>query len=94
MDLQLSDKVAVVTGGSVGIGLAIARGLAAEGVHLVLCARDPDRLHAVAGAVRTDFPVRVIGVPADVGTAEGGIAQREGSPGLGPREVFLLLGPF
>jgi NAD(P)-dependent dehydrogenase (short-subunit alcohol dehydrogenase family) len=71
MDLHLTDKVAVVTGGSVGIGLAIARGLAAEGVHLVLCARDPDRLQAVVDAIRTDCPVRVTGVPADVGTAEG-----------------------
>ena len=33
MDLQLKDKVAVITGGSVGIGLAVAQGLAAEGVH-------------------------------------------------------------
>ena len=34
MDLGLTDKVAVITGGSVGIGLAVAKGLAAEGVHL------------------------------------------------------------
>jgi len=39
MDLGLKDKVAVITGGSVGIGLAIAEGLAAEGVHVVLAAR-------------------------------------------------------
>ena len=71
MDLHLTDKVAVVTGGSVGIGLAIARGLAAEGVHLVLCARGRDRLQAVVDTIRTDFPVRVIGVSADVGTVQG-----------------------
>ena len=34
MDLGLKDKVAVITGGSVGIGLAIAEGLAAEGVNV------------------------------------------------------------
>jgi NAD(P)-dependent dehydrogenase (short-subunit alcohol dehydrogenase family) len=71
MDLQLSDKVAVVTGGSVGIGLAIARGLAAEGTNLVLCARDADRLKAVSDKIQGEFPVRVIGVTADVGAAEG-----------------------
>jgi NAD(P)-dependent dehydrogenase (short-subunit alcohol dehydrogenase family) len=71
MDLQLKDKVAVVTGGSVGIGLAIARGLAAEGVHLVLCARDADRLTAVVDTIRSDFGVRAYGVPADVGNTVG-----------------------
>ena len=35
MDLGLKDKVAVITGGSVGIGLAVAEGLAAEGAHVV-----------------------------------------------------------
>jgi NAD(P)-dependent dehydrogenase (short-subunit alcohol dehydrogenase family) len=71
MDLQLKDKVAVVTGGSVGIGLAIARGLAAEGVNLVLCARDPDRLTAVVETIKTDFGVRAFGVPADIGSVAG-----------------------
>jgi NAD(P)-dependent dehydrogenase (short-subunit alcohol dehydrogenase family) len=71
MDLQLTGKVAVVTGGSVGIGLAIARGLAAEGVHLVLCARDADRLGAVVETIKSDFGVRVTGVPADVAADQG-----------------------
>jgi NAD(P)-dependent dehydrogenase (short-subunit alcohol dehydrogenase family) len=69
MDLQLRDKVAVVTGGSVGIGLAVARGLAAEGVHLALCARDATRLEAAAERIRTDFRVRVLTVAADIATA-------------------------
>jgi 3-oxoacyl-[acyl-carrier protein] reductase len=36
MDLELKDKVAVITGGSAGIGLAVAQALACEGVHLLL----------------------------------------------------------
>ena len=44
MDLGLKGKVAVITGGSVGIGLAVAEGLAAEGVNLVLTARGEERL--------------------------------------------------
>lgn len=39
MDLEIAGKVAAITGGSEGIGLAVAEGLAREGVHLVLCAR-------------------------------------------------------
>jgi len=71
MDLQLTGKVAVITGGTVGIGLAIARGLAAEGAHLALCARDEQRLRAVVDRLREDFQVRVIGVAADVGGLDG-----------------------
>ncbi|MBU2662482.1 SDR family oxidoreductase [Actinoplanes bogorensis] len=51
MDLRLTDKVAVVTGGNAGIGEAIARGLAAEGAHVALVARDPDRLREVADSI-------------------------------------------
>src|SRR6187402_134503 len=71
MDLQLTGKVAVVTGGTVGIGLAIARGLAAEGAHLALCARDAERLATVVDTIKTEFSVRVLGVPADVGAPDG-----------------------
>jgi NAD(P)-dependent dehydrogenase (short-subunit alcohol dehydrogenase family) len=69
MDLGLKGKVAAITGGSVGIGLAIARGLAAEGVHLALCARNAQRLAEVAQAIRQEFDVQVLGVPADVSQA-------------------------
>ena len=69
MDLGLSGRVAVVTGGSVGIGQAIARGLAAEGVHLALCARDEGRLSGVAKEIAQEFGVRVLSVAADVSVA-------------------------
>src|ERR687898_1188622 len=66
MDLNLRDKVAVVTGGSVGIGLAIAQGLAREGVHLVLCARQEERVKTVAQSIQNQNGVRAIGIRADL----------------------------
>jgi NAD(P)-dependent dehydrogenase (short-subunit alcohol dehydrogenase family) len=69
MDLGLGNKVAVVTGGSAGIGLAIAEGLAQEGVHLVLCARNAERLAARANGIFEKYGVRAIGVPTDVSRA-------------------------
>lgn len=66
MDLELKGKVAAITGGSVGIGLAVAEGLAQEGVHLALCARDGGRLDQQAERIAEQYGVRVIGVRADV----------------------------
>jgi len=70
MDLLLKDKVAVITGGSKGIGLAVAKGLAEEGVHLALCARDVMRLHLAEEALRTQYNVRVLAHPCDVTQAD------------------------
>ncbi len=66
MDLGLGDKVAVITGGSTGIGLAVARGLAAEGVHVVLAARDVGRTREAAEAIEGELGVRAVAVPTDV----------------------------
>jgi len=70
MDLGLKDKVAVITGGSVGIGLAVAEGLAQEGVNLVLCARNEERLLGVADQIKEKFGVKAIGVKTDVTDVE------------------------
>jgi 3-oxoacyl-[acyl-carrier protein] reductase len=64
MDLELRDKVCVVTGASSGIGLETARRLAAEGAQVLMVARDPERLEAAAGEIGADF------VAADVTDAE------------------------
>jgi short-subunit dehydrogenase len=74
MDLELKGKVAVITGASIGIGLAISEGLAAEGVNLVMVARQKDRLATEAARIADRFGVKSIGVSSDVATA-GGIAE-------------------
>jgi NAD(P)-dependent dehydrogenase (short-subunit alcohol dehydrogenase family) len=66
MELGLKGKAAVITGGSVGIGLAIAEGLAAEGVDLLLAARDAARLDREAERVAAAYGVRVKTVAGDV----------------------------
>jgi 3-oxoacyl-[acyl-carrier protein] reductase len=52
MDLHLTNAVAIVTGGSKGLGLASARSLVAEGARVVICARGNDALQASAADLR------------------------------------------
>ena len=71
MDLGLKGKVAVITGGSVGIGLAIAEGLAAEGVDIVIAARGVERVRGEASRIAKSFGVRAEGLACDVAKREG-----------------------
>jgi len=71
MDLGLKDKIAIVTGASRGIGKAISQELAAEGVHLVLCARGEERLSSVADAIKENNRIQVLPVPTDLSTIDG-----------------------
>lgn len=73
MDLYLTDKVAIVTGSSRGLGLASARALVAEGCRVTLCARGAQRLEAAAAEVRTVAPraSNVMAVAADAATEAG-----------------------
>jgi 3-oxoacyl-[acyl-carrier protein] reductase len=66
MDLGLSGKVAIITGGSQGIGYAAAESLAREGANVAICARDADRLEAAAGAIREATSGEVRAIPCDV----------------------------
>jgi 3-oxoacyl-[acyl-carrier protein] reductase len=65
MDLQLTDKVAIVTGSSRGIGKYIATALANEGCRLTLCARGEDALQETAAGLR-EAGADVLAVTADV----------------------------
>lgn len=65
MDLELDGKRALVTGGSRGIGKAIARVLAREGADVALLARDATALAATAQALQAESGRRVVGVSAD-----------------------------
>jgi NAD(P)-dependent dehydrogenase (short-subunit alcohol dehydrogenase family) len=65
MDLGLKGRVALVTGASKGIGKNIARGLANEGVDLVLLARGKEALEQAAEEIHAATGVRVLAVPCD-----------------------------
>ena len=73
MDLALTDKVAIVTGSSRGLGLASARALVAEGCRVCICARGEERLAEAAVEVEAAArrPNMVAAVQADVSTTAG-----------------------
>jgi 3-oxoacyl-[acyl-carrier protein] reductase len=70
MNLELDDKVALVTGASKGIGKAVALGLAAEGARVVVVARDAGLLDKVAAECRDRSGRDAVAVAADLSTLE------------------------
>lgn len=65
MDLELKGKRALVTGGSRGIGKAVARLLAQEGADVALLARDAQTLRSTAAELAAETGTKVVGVSAD-----------------------------
>jgi len=70
VDLELKGKTAIVTGGSRGIGKAVARELALEGVDVAIVARTQVPLEAAANELAQETGRRIIAIPADTGLDE------------------------
>lgn len=90
MDLQLAGRTALVTGGSRGIGRAIARQLLAEGANVAISARNEDVLAATVAELRDGTGGTVAGIVAHTGTREGVTAMvSEATEALGSIEILV-----
>ena len=70
MDLGLKDRVAIIGGGSKGLGRACADSLAQEGANLVICSRNAGELNRVAGEISAATGVEVLAVAGDLSQLE------------------------
>ena len=99
MKIDLSDKTAVVTGSTAGIGFAIAKGLAESGAAVVINGRSQEAVGQAVAALKRASPLAMIrGTAADLGTAQGCDALVSAEPSTdilvnnvgiyGPRDFF------
>jgi len=86
MDLGIAGRRAAVAAASSGLGLATAAALAAEGAHVAICGRDPDRLAAAVERIGHGC----VGIEADVSTPEGAASFVERSvDALGAVDILV-----
>jgi len=73
MDLQLTDRIAIVTGSTRGLGFATAKALLAEGCNVTICARGEQGLASATAELRSlpDGTARVLAIQADLATDKG-----------------------
>jgi NAD(P)-dependent dehydrogenase (short-subunit alcohol dehydrogenase family) len=71
MDLQLKDKLALVTGSTAGIGLAIALVLATEGASVIINGRSQKSVENAIATAQSNDSSRIMGLAADLGSTEG-----------------------
>lgn len=99
MQIDLSGKTALVTGSTVGIGHAIALGLAGAGADVIVNGRKQEAVEKAVTAIESSVPgAKVTGVPADVGSGDGVAALVAAVPSpdilvnnvgiFGPRDFF------
>jgi NAD(P)-dependent dehydrogenase (short-subunit alcohol dehydrogenase family) len=90
MDLRLLGKRALVTGGNRGIGKAIARQLAREGVDVAIAARDRTALDASAAEIAKETGRRIVAVRIDTGSKESvDSAGAEAAEALGGLDILV-----
>jgi 3-oxoacyl-[acyl-carrier protein] reductase len=90
MDLGLENKVALVTGASSGLGLAIARELSHEGASVAIVARRKEELEKLAAQLTAETHRRVLPVAADIGQpGEPARVVREATEVLGQIDILI-----
>ena len=101
MDLGIKGKIALITGGSSGLGLACALVLAREGAKVAISARSQDRLAAAAAGIKEETGTEAVVIPADLTQAgQAAWVVEEAARLLGPVEILVTncggppAGPF
>jgi NAD(P)-dependent dehydrogenase (short-subunit alcohol dehydrogenase family) len=83
MNLQLENKLALVTGSTAGIGFAIAKALAAEGARVVMNGRTEARVREAIASIRVDVPsANLEGLALDFATADGAVQTIQRYPNV------------
>jgi NAD(P)-dependent dehydrogenase (short-subunit alcohol dehydrogenase family) len=83
---DLTGRTALITGGSKGLGFAMAAGLASAGADVVLVSRHLDEARAAAEQIARDFGRRALGLAADVTSVEKVDAMRDAA---GPTDILV-----
>jgi 3-oxoacyl-[acyl-carrier protein] reductase len=91
MQLTLNGRTALITGGSKGLGLAIALAYAKAGGHVALVARGAEALEAARAEIQAAAPAaRVAAIPADIRSAEGcAAAAAAAAAAIGPIDILV-----
>ena len=90
MDLGLKGKTALVTGASEGIGMAIARKFAEEGMRVAICARTASKLKETAAEIARATEIDIVPIPADLRSLDGcrGFVE-QAAEGLGGIDILV-----